>query len=103
MKTIYIAGAIENDPDYEAKFVEADWKLWKMGWRVMNPIRLPKGMKATAYMPICLAMIDAADAVVRLRDGIESQGADLEVKYALYQGKRIYDGLEEAEAVANDD
>ena len=40
-------------------------------------------------MPICMAMIDAADALCLLPGWEASQGAQRERQYAEYQGKRI--------------
>ena len=94
MKTIYIAGSMRNDPNYKTKFDAAESYLnWK-GWTVLNPACLPKGLHPHSYMPICLAMVDAADAIVLLEGWQESHGARIEGEYAGYHGKMICHGLE---------
>lgn len=93
-KVIYIVGPMKNDPDYEKKFDAAESYLSWKGWTVLNPACLPQGLKGNAYMPICMAMIDAADAVCLLKDSHMSAGASVEEKYAEYQGKTIFRGIE---------
>lgn len=87
---VYIAGRMTGLPDKGRKtFNEAEEKLKAKGFTVLNPARLPDGMPPEKYMPICMAMIDAADMICML-DGWEiSKGAYLERKYALYQGKTV--------------
>ena len=86
---IYLAGKITGDPDYRAKFAEAKAKLKAEGHIVLNPAELPEGMSKAAYMRICFAMIDVADAVVFLPDAAESAGARLERAYCEYIGKEM--------------
>lgn len=84
--TAYLSGKITGDPNYIVKFAEAEAKLKSLGMKVLNPAMLPEGMRKSAYMPICLAMIDAADIVVLLEDFKESAGAKIEGEYSAYQG-----------------
>ena len=49
-------------------------------------------MPGDRYMPICLAMVTAADVVFMLPGWEESPGACLERAYAQYQGKKIIGG-----------
>lgn len=93
MKSIYIAGPITNDPDYEAKFDEAARQLAWKNWIPLNPAILPKGLNSEAYMPICLAMVNAADAIVLLNGHENSAGACIEKLFAIYQGKPVYFGI----------
>lgn len=81
---IYIAGKITGDPDYRAKFADAQRQIEAQGHIVLNPATLPDGMEPKDYMRICFAMIDVADAVVFLPDAAESAGARLEMAYCEY-------------------
>lgn len=85
----YIAGKISGDEHYKKKFEKAQRKLERRGFIVLNPATLPEGMKKSKYLPICLAMIDAADVVVFLKDWMNSKGARIEHEYAAYQEKGI--------------
>ena len=86
---IYIAGRMRGCPNYEKRFKEAEEELKKQGHVVLNPAMLPKGLAHTRYMPICLSMIDAADAVYMLYGWEDSEGAKVEKLYAEYNEKLI--------------
>lgn len=92
---IYISGPIsqliEHGEDHRRAFWIAQQVLERKGHTVLNPATLPTGLCPEAYMPICMAMIDAADAVVVLPeyDGENSAGTELEIAYAKYQHKEI--------------
>lgn len=95
---VYIAGKMSGLPDYgRAKFAEADAYLQGLGgYTVLNPAVLPSGMPKVSYLPICMAMIDAADIVYALNNSDTSMGASVEIAYAKYQGKPIwYEAREE--------
>ena len=102
MKTIYIAGPMKGDPDYRTKFNAAESYLSLKGWTVLNPACLPEGLRPGSYMPICLAMVEAADALVIFRDVNEYSGAQLEKAYAAYQKKPVYIGLESVPVLQDD-
>ena len=88
MKTkLYIAGKITGDPDYKAKFAEAQREFEKQGYTVLSPACMPEGMLPADYMRICFAMIDTVDVVVFLPGFRRSPGARLEAEYCLYTGK----------------
>lgn len=84
---IYIAGKITGDPDYRAKFADAQRQIEAQGHIVLNPATLPEGMKPKDYMRICFAMIDVADEVWFLPRWAESEGAAIEWRYCRYAGK----------------
>lgn len=89
-KIVYISGRMSGLPDMGKKhFREAESRLLDAGYTVLNPASLPYGMDKAKYMPICLAMLDAADAVFMLSDWQDSPGARIEEAYAEYQGKEI--------------
>lgn len=90
IKTIYIAGKMSGKADYGRDFNEAEKRLTEQGYIVLNPASLPVGLPEKAYMPICLAMLEAADAIYMLDGWEHSFGANLELDYALYQGKKVY-------------
>ena len=59
---IYIAGKMRGLPDLgKAEFDAAAERLREEGHIVLNPAGLPVGMPIDRYMPICLAMVNAAD------------------------------------------
>lgn len=92
---IYIAGPIKGRADYIERFCAAQLDLEARGWIVLNPADLPAGMPAERYMPICLAMLQQADAIFMLDDWEKSDGANIELQFALYQGKTICWKVEE--------
>lgn len=88
---VYIAGRITGDPRYREKFAEAEAALREVGHIPLNPAVLPEGMEAEDYMRICTAMLDSADAIGLLGDWTSSPGAQLEMHYADYVGKKKMD------------
>ncbi len=86
---IYLAGKIKGDDNYKDKFARVESYLMGLGHIVINPTLLPAGLPEKAYMPICMTMMEHADAVYFLEDWIYSPGARLEQEYAIYQKKLI--------------
>lgn len=87
---IYISGAMRSCMStYRQKFARAQKKLEEEGHIVINPAVLPVGLDMDRYMPICLSMIDGADAIFLFNNWRLSKGALLEKAYAEYQGKEI--------------
>lgn len=84
--TCYIAGKMSGLPDKGRRlFHQAEEVLQELGWQVLNPARLPDNLPDNKYMPICLAMLTAADTVMLLPGWENSRGARLEAQYAVYQ------------------
>lgn len=90
---IYISGAMASCKDtYKRIFNEKQKELEELGHTVINPAVLPPGLSHDKYMPICLSMIEGADAVYMFNDWKNSTGALLELAYAKYQGKAVIYG-----------
>lgn len=88
---IYISGSMASCMDtYRKKFAKAQRMLEADGHIVINPAVLSVGLDSDKYMPICLSMIDAADAICMIgSDWHLSKGAMLEKAYAEYQEKAV--------------
>ena len=77
---------------YKEIFDREQKRLEDKGHIVINPAMLPEGLDHDKYMPICLAMIEGADAIYMFNNWQDSTGALLEMAYATYQGKTIIYG-----------
>lgn len=87
---VYIAGKMAGLPDKGRRaFARAEDRLRRAGYVVLNPAILPENMPAEKYMPMCLAMLNAADAIYMLDNWKDSAGATIERRYAEYQGKLV--------------
>lgn len=86
----YIAGPMSGLPGFNREaFMEAARLIRQKGHEVINPALLPATLPDSRYMPICTAMIDAADAVYMLEGWQQSLGARTERLYAKRQGKAV--------------
>lgn len=80
-KVVFISGPITGVEKYWERFEAAEDDLQAVGYIPLSPAHLPGGMSEAAYMRICLAMIDSADAVLFLEDFEQSDGALCEAAY----------------------
>lgn len=88
--TVYIAGKMTGLPDLGREaFNSAESRLKDAGYNVINPAILPQFLSREQCIPICLAMIDAADMIYVLDNWEDSIGAKLEVEYAKTMGKKL--------------
>lgn len=90
--TIYLAGPVKDNPNYKRDFGDAQRTLLGLGIHVLNPASLPAGMDDNQYMPICISMVEQADAVLLLEGWEHSLGAIAEALYAARQGKTLFVG-----------
>lgn len=90
---IYLSGSMASCMGtYKDVFAAEEKKLREQGHLVVNPATLPVGLDRERYMPICLSMIDGADAIYMFNGWEHSKGALLEKAYAEYQGKEVIYG-----------
>lgn len=89
-KIVFISGKMRGLNDYGRKrFAEAEEKLRKQGYIVLNPAVLPIGMPEIRYLPITISMVEQADAIYMLKGWEQSLGARAEFDYAVSQAKEI--------------
>lgn len=88
---IYLSGPIKGVDDYERAFEDAEKRFQCQDQVVLNPARLLKGTEDRDCLPVCLQLVELADAVVLLPGWQQSQGACTEALYALRQNKMVFD------------
>lgn len=86
-QVVFISGPITGVDEYWKAFEAAEDDLDGLGYIPLSPARLPGGMSEAAYMRICLAMIDSADAVLFLPGCSTSLGVKCELEYCTKIGK----------------
>lgn len=86
---VYLVGPISSNLDgYQREFSIARELVRGAGYTTVDSTFLPLGLKENDYMRISLAVLEAADTVVALKDWTKSQGAMIEWAYAQRTGKR---------------
>ena len=87
---IFISGPMTGIANYNrAAFLDAEELAIKEGYYVLNPARLPGDLPDRVYLPICITMLEQADAILMLDGHETSKGATAELAYARRQGKDI--------------
>ena len=88
--TAFISGPITNRiSTYQYAFVDAQMVLEFLGYKVLNPAWLPKGLKIEDYVKIDNAMLECSDVIVLLPGWENSEGSRKEVELAMQLGKQI--------------
>lgn len=105
MKTIYISGAITNNPNYKEQFAKAEATFKKAGIEVINPAK-NSGNTYKDYIDKGMNQLMECDAIYMLAGYENSTGAMLELTYAKAIGiEIIYDPeatpIEEKESIVS--
>lgn len=100
---IFLSGPIESRRStYREVFKQAQDFVESCNFSALNPATLPDNLKHDAYLPICLAMLEAADAIFFVDGGPlppASAGSNIEYNYACYQHKLL--AINAIDAVTN--
>lgn len=86
---IYIAGPITNNPNFKKQFDRVERELTRLGYIVLNPSILPKGLTQEEYMRICIPMLNVCDTIYMLKGWEESVEANIEHALAKQANKVI--------------
>lgn len=98
-KVVYIAGPITGVAKYWEPFEEMAEEVRAAGFIPLIPTWQPEGLTNAQYMRMCMAMLDAADAVLLLPGWRDSIGATIEAAYAAYVEKPIAESIEKLKEV----
>lgn len=88
--SIYLSGPITGVEHFRGAFAEAERRLARKGWRVVNPAALPQGFTRRSYMAMDLMMMLNCGSILMLPGHEESGGARIEKALAEYVGMQIY-------------
>ena len=88
---IYISGPIRGVENYEKIFEDAEKRFQCQDQVVLNPAKILKGTEDRDCLPVCLQLVELADAVMLLPGWRQSLGACTEALYALRQNKMVFD------------
>lgn len=94
MAKCYISGAITGTDDYMERFAEAEKKLLKEFFAVINPAKVNAQLPENdttyrEYMKMSLTMLEMCDYIYMMNGWQNSSGACLEYQYAKTLGKNI--------------
>lgn len=84
---VYISGQITGTEDYMERFAQAEEKLIKDGYSVINPAAvnsmMPSDTTYEEYMQMSLTMLEMCGAIYMMKGWEKSCGANREYGYAL--------------------
>ena len=98
---VYIAGPIQNNPDYMSKFYLTERLLWALGYDTFNPARLSVQREhahilcsnpvkiAEYFLSIELPELEKCDSILMMHNWGTSYGARREYKEACRLGKAV--------------
>lgn len=101
-KLVYIAGPITGVAKYWEPFEEMAEEVRAAGYIPLIPTWQPEGLTNAQYMRMCMAMLDAADAVLLLPGWRDSVGATIEATYAAYVEKPVAERIEKLKEVLSE-
>ena len=101
-KVVYIAGPITGVAKYWEPFEEMAEEVRAAGYIPLIPTWQPEGLANAQYMRMCMAMLDAADAVLLLPGWRDSIGATIEAAYAAYVDKPVAESIEKLKEVLSE-
>lgn len=93
---IYLVGASTNVEQPFESFEAMEEKLNGLGYVVLSPVRLPKGLTALQRILICSEMIEQADAVVEMHGWSLCPAACYDYGYAMehFDSKLIFKDID---------
>lgn len=83
-KVVYISGAITSDPNYKAKFDQAEARILIAGAKCcINPATvIPEDWEYDRQMDECLRLVNDCDVIAMLPCWVNSPGAKVERAHA---------------------
>lgn len=90
---VYISGAITGTSDFTERFKEAEERLTKEGFSVINPAHansyMPKDTAYEEYMKVAFCLLDMCEGIYMMDGWEKSCGANREYGYALAKNMTI--------------
>lgn len=90
---VYISGAITGTDDYMERFEAAEKAITDAGYTAVNPAKinsnLPEDTTYDEYMKLSMCLLEMCDVIYMLDGWEESNGANMELKYAVTHKKTV--------------
>ncbi len=92
---VYISGKISGTEDYKERFAKAEKKLWREGFRTVNPLDIPAHCNDgepswSDYMREDIKRLVDCKAIYMMKGWKESKGASLEHHIAIELGMVVF-------------